>query len=383
MADIAHIAGLIAAGAASQPGAVLRRRHEHDAQDPHGPAGRHHHVPRRVRRGDRPRRVPRHAGRPADARHRRQGGVLRIAQSEEFHKLQRQIVENCAVLAETLAEGGLRLVSGGTDVHLALVDLRSTGINGLECQELLERSTSRPTATWCRSRTTRSTSPAGCASARRRSRRGASWSPRCARPASSCCAPSRRARRRRGARRDPPRGHRSARPVPALRVPVSGAGDKRKPARRAQLGRVLPPARPPGGDALDLPAPPGGRRAGARQAHPRDRLQRRPARRRPLPRHRLPARAARHPVGRAPRALPRHPRRAERRSSRPPSTASPSRAPTLYCTHHPCILCAKILINCGVREIHYLEGYPDELSREMLEEAGVPASRSSCHRRDR
>jgi dCMP deaminase len=44
---------------------------------------------------------------------------------------------------------------------------------------------------------------------------------------------------------------------------------------------------------------------------------------------------------------------------------------TLYCTHHPCILCAKILINCGVRDIHYLEGYPDELSQEMLSEAGV------------
>jgi len=44
---------------------------------------------------------------------------------------------------------------------------------------------------------------------------------------------------------------------------------------------------------------------------------------------------------------------------------------TLYCTHHPCILCAKILINCGVCEIHYLEGYPDDLSREMLAEAGL------------
>ena len=44
---------------------------------------------------------------------------------------------------------------------------------------------------------------------------------------------------------------------------------------------------------------------------------------------------------------------------------------TLYTTLHPCILCAKMLINCGVREIHYLEGYPDDLSREMLAEAGV------------
>jgi len=63
---------------------------------------------------------------------------LRIAQSEQFHRLQRQIVANCIALAETLADGGVRLVSGGTDVHLALLDLRSTGLTGLQCQELLE-----------------------------------------------------------------------------------------------------------------------------------------------------------------------------------------------------------------------------------------------------
>jgi dCMP deaminase len=44
---------------------------------------------------------------------------------------------------------------------------------------------------------------------------------------------------------------------------------------------------------------------------------------------------------------------------------------TLYTTVQPCVLCAKMLINCGVREIHYVEGYPDELSRSMFEEAGV------------
>jgi len=44
---------------------------------------------------------------------------------------------------------------------------------------------------------------------------------------------------------------------------------------------------------------------------------------------------------------------------------------TLYTTLHPCVLCAKILINCGVREIHYVEGYPDDLSRELLAEARV------------
>ena len=63
---------------------------------------------------------------------------LRIAASEEFRRLQQRILTNCAALAETLAAGGLRLVSGGTDVHLALLDLRGSGLNGLECQELLE-----------------------------------------------------------------------------------------------------------------------------------------------------------------------------------------------------------------------------------------------------
>jgi len=43
----------------------------------------------------------------------------------------------------------------------------------------------------------------------------------------------------------------------------------------------------------------------------------------------------------------------------------------IYCTHQPCIICTKMLINCGVQNIHYAEGYPDELSREMLTEAGV------------
>ena len=44
---------------------------------------------------------------------------------------------------------------------------------------------------------------------------------------------------------------------------------------------------------------------------------------------------------------------------------------TLYSTTMPCIICTKMLINCGVSHIHYAEGYPDDLSRDMLGEAGV------------
>jgi dCMP deaminase len=44
---------------------------------------------------------------------------------------------------------------------------------------------------------------------------------------------------------------------------------------------------------------------------------------------------------------------------------------TLYCTNSPCIICSKMIINSGVRRIVYLEGYPDELSLEMLGESSI------------
>jgi dCMP deaminase len=43
----------------------------------------------------------------------------------------------------------------------------------------------------------------------------------------------------------------------------------------------------------------------------------------------------------------------------------------LYCTNLPCIICAKMLVNAGVRRIVYLEGYSDSLTREMLSEVGM------------
>jgi len=44
---------------------------------------------------------------------------------------------------------------------------------------------------------------------------------------------------------------------------------------------------------------------------------------------------------------------------------------TLYCTNLPCIICSKMLINAGVREIFYREGYADRLSEELLKAAQV------------
>jgi dCMP deaminase len=47
----------------------------------------------------------------------------------------------------------------------------------------------------------------------------------------------------------------------------------------------------------------------------------------------------------------------------------------IYCTNQPCILCAKMIINCGIRKIYYFEDYPDELAMELLVEAGVESIR--------
>ena len=57
----------------------------------------------------------------------------------EFASYQRSIVENSHTLAQELAEGGLRIVSGGTDNHLMLVDLNPLGVTGKDGEEALER----------------------------------------------------------------------------------------------------------------------------------------------------------------------------------------------------------------------------------------------------
>ncbi|MEA4989205.1 MAG: cytidine/deoxycytidylate deaminase family protein [Anaerovorax sp.] len=44
---------------------------------------------------------------------------------------------------------------------------------------------------------------------------------------------------------------------------------------------------------------------------------------------------------------------------------------TIYVTHQPCVICAKMLINAGMNRIVVKEGYPDSLAVEMLEEAGL------------
>jgi dCMP deaminase len=43
----------------------------------------------------------------------------------------------------------------------------------------------------------------------------------------------------------------------------------------------------------------------------------------------------------------------------------------LYCTHHPCSMCAKMLVNAGIKRVVLKENYPDPLAVEIFQEAGV------------
>jgi len=65
--------------------------------------------------------------------------AFKEAQSQEFSAYQRQIINNAKALAAALQAEGFRLVSGGTDNHLMLVDLSVKGITGREAQEALDR----------------------------------------------------------------------------------------------------------------------------------------------------------------------------------------------------------------------------------------------------
>jgi glycine hydroxymethyltransferase len=64
--------------------------------------------------------------------------ALKLAATDEFRDDQRQTVVNAKLLAATLAEKGARVVSGGTDNHLMLVDVTPLGVTGREAEHLLD-----------------------------------------------------------------------------------------------------------------------------------------------------------------------------------------------------------------------------------------------------
>ena len=126
-------------GPAPLAGAVRRRDHHHDPQDDRRRSRRDDPVPRGVRQEDRLRRVPRPAGRPARAHHRRQGRGAEDRRLDAFRERQQRTLDGArAVGAELLsAGGGVSVLTGGTDVHLVLCDLRESELDGKQAEDRL------------------------------------------------------------------------------------------------------------------------------------------------------------------------------------------------------------------------------------------------------
>ncbi len=64
--------------------------------------------------------------------------ALRIAASEQFRARQRQTIANAQAFAAGLEDGGVPVLTGGTDVHLVLVDLTPTGLDGQTAEDRLD-----------------------------------------------------------------------------------------------------------------------------------------------------------------------------------------------------------------------------------------------------
>ena len=139
MADMAHIAGLVAGGAHPSPVGHAQLITTSTHKTLRGPRGGmilcDQNFARRVDRGV----FPGTQGGPMMHVIAGKAVMLKEAATDEFRRHARQVVENAQVLAETLKDAGLRLVSGGTDTHLVLVDVRGVGLNGQEAADALER----------------------------------------------------------------------------------------------------------------------------------------------------------------------------------------------------------------------------------------------------
>jgi len=139
MVDIAHIAGLVVAGYHPDPVPVAEFVTVTNHKTIRGPRGG-----MVLCRGEFGPEVDRNVfpgiqGGPLMHVIAAKAVALKEAQQPQFKRYQHQIILNAHQLAETLKSKGFRLVSGGTDNHLLLVDLSDKGLSGKQAAETLER----------------------------------------------------------------------------------------------------------------------------------------------------------------------------------------------------------------------------------------------------
>ncbi len=139
MADIAHIAGLVAAGLHPTPVPVCEFVTSTTHKTLRGPRGGIVMCREDYAKVLNSRVFPGTQGGPLMHIIAAKAVAFQEALRDDFKAYQTQIVKNARTLAETLQGEGFRLVSGGTDNHLMLVDLTPQDITGKEAQETLDR----------------------------------------------------------------------------------------------------------------------------------------------------------------------------------------------------------------------------------------------------
>jgi len=139
MADMAHIAGLVAAGAHPTPVGLAQVITTSTHKTLRGPRGGmvlcDGEYARRIDRGV----FPGEQGGPLMHVIAAKAVMLREAATPEFRAYAEQTVENAKALAAVLAAADLRLISGGTDTHLILLDVTPLGLDGQRAADALER----------------------------------------------------------------------------------------------------------------------------------------------------------------------------------------------------------------------------------------------------
>lgn len=138
MIDMAHIAGLVAAGLHPSPipyaDVVTTTTHK----TLRGPRGGMILCPEKYAKQIDKAVFPGTQGGPLMHIIAAKAVALGEALKPEFKEYQKQIIKNAAAMADELTQQGLRLVSGGTDNHLVLVDTRSKGLTGKDAEHMLD-----------------------------------------------------------------------------------------------------------------------------------------------------------------------------------------------------------------------------------------------------
>jgi len=139
MVDMAHISGLVAAGIHSNPCEFADIVTSTTHKTLRGPRGglilAKKHLGKKINTAV----FPNMQGGPMEHTIAAKAVAFEEAKTDSFKKYQTNVINNSSTLANTLQEGGLRLVSGGTDNHMCLVDLTPMNITGKQAEESLGR----------------------------------------------------------------------------------------------------------------------------------------------------------------------------------------------------------------------------------------------------